>query len=196
VYFGFFSGFFGIRLAELQIDPQLESTIRPKARGLHSIWNAILRIIFSIWFLHQDNTSTIEDLREKHSGTLGDYSRRLQDCSKISWSTFQPQDDSSTLEDFCLVELEDAQGLLAKAIKITRRHPARLQSTRGLVIWTSLGPLLRWVPGLTTRWAPQTTQLGLHDTCWYGAQGLQRDSTRLGSYTCPDPCKVLLAVHD
>jgi hypothetical protein len=27
-------------------------------------------------------------------------------------------------------------------------------------------------------------------------QGLQRDSTRLGSYTCPDPCKVLLAVHD
>jgi hypothetical protein len=33
----FFSGFYGIRLAELQIDPQLESTIRPKARGLHSI---------------------------------------------------------------------------------------------------------------------------------------------------------------
>jgi hypothetical protein len=29
----FFSRFFGIRLAELQIDPQLESAIRPKARG-------------------------------------------------------------------------------------------------------------------------------------------------------------------
>jgi hypothetical protein len=27
VSFGFFSGFYGIRLAELQIDPQLESTI-------------------------------------------------------------------------------------------------------------------------------------------------------------------------
>jgi hypothetical protein len=40
----------GIRLAELQIDPQLESTIRTKARGLHSIWNIILRIAFSIWF--------------------------------------------------------------------------------------------------------------------------------------------------
>ena len=150
VSFGFFSGFFGIRLAELQIDPQLESAIRPKARGLHSIWNAILRIAFSIWFLHQDNTSTIEDLREKHSGTLGNYSRRLQDYSKISWSTFQPRDDSSILEDFRLVELGDAQGLLAKAIKTTRRHPARLQSTRGLVVRTSLGPLLRWVLGPTT----------------------------------------------
>jgi hypothetical protein len=25
------------------------------------------------------------------------------------------------------------------------------------VIWTSLGPLPRWVPGPTTRWAPGTT---------------------------------------
>jgi hypothetical protein len=33
VSFGFFSGFYGIGLAELQIDPQLESMIRPKARG-------------------------------------------------------------------------------------------------------------------------------------------------------------------
>jgi hypothetical protein len=156
----------------------------------------ILRIAFSIWFLHQDNTSTIEDLREKNSGTLGDYSRRLQDYSKIRWSTFQPQDDLSTLEDFRLVEIGDAQGLLAKAIKITRRHPARLQITQGLVVWTSLGPLLRWVPGPTTRWAPGTTQLRLHGTYWRGAQGLQRDSSQLGMYTCPDPCKVLLAVHD
>ena len=151
-------------MAELQIDPQLESTIRPKARGLHSIWNAILRIAFSILSLHQDIASIIEDLREKHSGTLGDYSRRLQDYSKISWSTFQPRDDSSILEDFRLVELGDAQGLLAKAIKTTRRHPARLQSTRGLVVWTSLGPLLWWVPGPTTRWAPGTTRLALHGT--------------------------------
>jgi hypothetical protein len=105
VSFSFFSRFFGIRLAELQIDPQLEYAIQPKARGLYSIWNAILRITFSIWFFHQDNTSTIEDLREKHSETLGNNSRRLQDYSKISWSTFQPRDDSSILEDFRLVEL-------------------------------------------------------------------------------------------
>jgi hypothetical protein len=117
VSFGFFSGFFGIRLTELQIDPQIESMIRPKARGLHSIWNAILRIAFSQWFLDQDNMSTSEDLREKHSGTLGNYSKRLQDYSRISWSTFHPHDDSSIHEDFRLVELEDSQGLLAKAIK-------------------------------------------------------------------------------
>jgi predicted ATP-grasp superfamily ATP-dependent carboligase len=97
-----------IILVELQIDPQLESTIRPKARGLHSIRNAILRIAFSIWFLLQDKASTIEDLQEKNSRMLGNYSRGLQDYSRISWSTFQPRDASSTLEDFWLVVLRDA----------------------------------------------------------------------------------------
>jgi hypothetical protein len=108
VSFGFFSEFYGIILAELQIDPQLESTIRPKAQGLHSIWNAILRIAFSIWFLLQDNKSTIEDLQEENSRTLGNYSRRLQDYSRISWSTFQPRNASTIFEDFWLVVLEDA----------------------------------------------------------------------------------------
>jgi hypothetical protein len=32
------------------------------------------------------------------------------------------------------------------------------------VVWTSLGPLHRWVPGPTTRWAPGTTRLALHGT--------------------------------
>jgi hypothetical protein len=84
VSFGFFSGFYGIILAELYIEPQLESTIRPMARGLHFIWNAILRITFSIWFVLQDSVSIIEDLQEKNSRTLGNYSRRLQDYSRIS----------------------------------------------------------------------------------------------------------------
>jgi hypothetical protein len=48
----------------------------------------------------QDNASIIEDLQEENSRTLGNYSRRLQDYSRISWSTFQPRDASSTLEDF------------------------------------------------------------------------------------------------
>jgi hypothetical protein len=56
----------------------------------------------------QDNTGIVEDLREQNSRTLGDYSRRLQDYSKISWSTFQPRDASSILEDFRLVILGDA----------------------------------------------------------------------------------------
>jgi hypothetical protein len=34
----------------------------------------------------------------------------------------------------------------------------------GDVIWTSLGPLPRWVPGPTTRWAPGTTRLVPHGT--------------------------------
>jgi hypothetical protein len=168
--FGFFSGFCRIILAKLQIDPQLESTIRPKARGLHSIWNVIPRNAFCIWFLLQDNASTIEGLREKNSRTLGNCSRRLQDYSRISWSTFQPRDASSTLENFWLVVLGDAWGLLVKAVKTTRNYPAWLQSTQGLVVWTFLGPLPRWVPGLTTRWAPGTTRLVPHGTWWRGAQ--------------------------
>jgi hypothetical protein len=44
-----------------------------------------------------------------------------------------------------------------------------LASTQGLsrptaVVWTSLGPLPRWVPGPTTQWAPGTTRLALHGT--------------------------------
>jgi hypothetical protein len=65
-------------------------------------------IAFSIWFLLQIKASTIEDLQEENSRTLGDYSRRLQDYSRISWSTFQPRDASSILEDFWLVVLRDA----------------------------------------------------------------------------------------
>jgi hypothetical protein len=56
----------------------------------------------------QDNTSIVEDLQWQNSRTLGDYSRRLHDYSRISWSTFQPRDASNILEDFRLVVLGDA----------------------------------------------------------------------------------------
>jgi hypothetical protein len=56
----------------------------------------------------QDNTCIVEDLQEQNSRTLGDYSRRLQDYSEISWSTFQPRDASNILEDFRLVVVGDA----------------------------------------------------------------------------------------
>jgi hypothetical protein len=61
---------------------------------------------YKFWL--QDNTSIVEDLQEGNSRTLGNYSRRLQDYSRISWSTFQPRDASSILEDFRLVVLRDA----------------------------------------------------------------------------------------
>jgi hypothetical protein len=56
----------------------------------------------------QDNMGIVEDLQEQNSRTLGDYSRRLRDYLEISWSTFQPRDASSILEDFRLVVLGDA----------------------------------------------------------------------------------------
>jgi hypothetical protein len=56
----------------------------------------------------QNNTGIVEDLQGQNSRTLGDYSRRLQDYSRISWSTFQPRDALDILKDFRLVELRDA----------------------------------------------------------------------------------------
>jgi hypothetical protein len=133
VSFDFFSGFCGIILPELQIDPQPESTTQPKARGLlHMECDIAITLPYKFWL--QDNASIVEDLQERNSRMLGNYWRRLQDYSRISWSTFQPRDASIILEDFRLVVLGDACGLLVKAIKTTRNYPARLQSTRGLVI--------------------------------------------------------------
>jgi hypothetical protein len=64
------------------------------------------------------------------------------------------------------------------------------------VVWTSLGPLPRWVPGPTTRWAPRTTRLALHGIRRRGAQGLHRSSTRLGNCTCSALYRGLLDVLD
>jgi hypothetical protein len=105
--FGFFSGFFGIFLQELQMDPEPESTTQPKARGLlHMECDFAIALPYKLWL--QDNTSIVDDLQEQNSRTLGDYSRRLRDYSNISWSTFQPRDASNILEDFRLVVLGDA----------------------------------------------------------------------------------------
>jgi hypothetical protein len=107
VSFGFFSGFYGIILPELQIDPQPESTTQPKARGLlHMECDFAIALPYKIRL--QDSASIIEDLQEENSRTLGNYLRRLQDYSRISWSTFQPRDASSILEDIWLVILGDA----------------------------------------------------------------------------------------
>jgi hypothetical protein len=107
VSFGFFSGFCWIFLQELQIDPQPESTTQPKARGLlHLECDFAIALPYKLRL--QDNESIVEDLQEQNSRTLGNYSRRRQDYSRISWSTFQPRDASSILEDFRLIALGDA----------------------------------------------------------------------------------------
>jgi hypothetical protein len=79
--------------------------------------------------------------------------------------------------------------------KMPPRH-TRPELKLPTVVWTSLGPIPRWVPGTTTRWAPGTTRLALHGTRWREARGLQRRSTRIGSCTCPALCRGLLDVLD
>jgi hypothetical protein len=70
VSFGFFSGFCGIILPKLQMDPQPESTTQPKARGLlHMECDFAIALPYQRWL--QDNTGVFEDLQEQHSRTLG-----------------------------------------------------------------------------------------------------------------------------
>jgi hypothetical protein len=62
VSFGFFSGFCGIILPELQIDPQPESTTQPKAQGLlHMKCDFAIALPYKLRL--QDNTGIVEDLQ-------------------------------------------------------------------------------------------------------------------------------------
>jgi hypothetical protein len=77
VSFGFFFGFCGIILPELQINPQPESTTQPKARGLLHV-ECDFAIALPYKFRLKDNVSIVEDLQEQNSRTIGNYSRRLK----------------------------------------------------------------------------------------------------------------------
>jgi hypothetical protein len=68
--FGFFSGFFGIFLPKLQMDPQPESTTQPKARG-HSIWSAILQSHFHIIFGFKTARALLKTFKGSTRGRLG-----------------------------------------------------------------------------------------------------------------------------
>jgi hypothetical protein len=48
----------------------------------------------------QENVGFVEDLRGQHSRTLGTTREDFKIESNISWSTFQPRDASTTLDDF------------------------------------------------------------------------------------------------
>jgi hypothetical protein len=70
VSFGFFSGFFGVFLPKLQMDPQPEPTTQPKARGLlHMECDFAIALPYQLRL--KDNTGIFEDLRGQHSRTLG-----------------------------------------------------------------------------------------------------------------------------
>jgi hypothetical protein len=70
VSFGFFSGFFEIFLPKLQMDPQPESTTKPKARGLlHMECDFAIALPYQFWLL--GNTGIVEVLQWQHSRTLG-----------------------------------------------------------------------------------------------------------------------------
>jgi hypothetical protein len=63
VSLGFFSGFFGIILQELEMDPQPESTTQPKARGLcHMECDFAIALPYQLRL--QGNMGIVEDLRE------------------------------------------------------------------------------------------------------------------------------------
>jgi hypothetical protein len=53
---------------------------------------------------------------------------------------------------------------LWRGADINAKTPPKAAWDSVCVVWTSLGPLPRWVPGPTTRWAPGTTRLALHGT--------------------------------
>jgi hypothetical protein len=70
VSFGFFSGFFGILLPKLQMDPQPESTTQPKAQGLlHMECDFAIAVPYQLRL--QDNAGIVEDLQGQRSRTIG-----------------------------------------------------------------------------------------------------------------------------
>jgi hypothetical protein len=63
-----------------------------------------------------------------------------------------------------LLAKKEAKQRLIRWILLLQKFDVEIRDKKGVVVWTSLGPLPRWVPGPTTRWAPGTTQLALHGT--------------------------------
>jgi hypothetical protein len=133
-------------------------------------------------------------------GHAGFYRRFIKDFSKITkpLTNLLQKDVAFDFDEKCLAAFQTLKSTLVTAPIIQPpdwSQPFEIMCDAS-VVWTSLGPLPRWVPGPTTRWAPGTTRLGLHDTCWREAQGPRWRSTRIGSYACPIPCRELLDIHD
>jgi hypothetical protein len=89
------------------------------------------------------------------------------------WYTGDKESNIQDFEDEDLVDIEDfkedmnayiVEGLRVPHAELKKLHDSDEEATTLVVVWTSLGPLPRWVPGPTTRWAPGTTRLALHGT--------------------------------
>jgi hypothetical protein len=131
--------------------------------GGYSIWSAILQSHFHIKFGLKTTRVLLKTFKRGTRVRLG--------TTREDFKTTQ----GSAGVPFSLGMVEVFLGLLACSTR------GRLTTTRqchqdysklscstikysGLVVWTSLGPLPRWVPGPTTRWAPGTTRLVPHGT--------------------------------
>jgi hypothetical protein len=68
--FGFFSGFYGIFLPKLQMDPQPEFATQPKARGLLH-WSAILQSHLHISFVFKTTRALLKTFKSSTRGRLG-----------------------------------------------------------------------------------------------------------------------------
>jgi hypothetical protein len=85
------------------------------------------------------------------------------DLRVVGGADIQMREDAA--EQYLSYKLIDSnQGWKLKWFYITNHHLELPKPSGKHVVWTSLGPLPRWVPGPTTRWAPGTTRLALHGT--------------------------------
>jgi hypothetical protein len=69
--FGFFSGFYGIILAELQIDPQLESAIRPRLGGYIPYGMRLFESHFPYGFFFKTRRVPLKIFKRRTLGRLG-----------------------------------------------------------------------------------------------------------------------------
>jgi hypothetical protein len=104
----------------------------------------------------------------------------VQQLEPCEWGLVQEEGEVEALGVVVVASVLDGEGVAPEPLdgillRVVLGDPQGFELVReeqvvkprregGDVVWTSLGPLPRWVPGPTTRWALGTTQLALHGT--------------------------------